>query len=96
MEETKVDSHWHLRKELNVTHIFMTLTLAGSIVLWGMQMDRRLTATEVRLDAMQEAVIVERQYQRQAHAELVTEIRAMRAEVSELNRRLSNQEGPRR
>ena len=87
------DKHWHLRKELNVGHILMTVTLASGLVVWGMQMDRRLTSAEVRLDAMQEAVLVERQYQRESHRELVTEIRAMRAEVAELNRRIANQEG---
>lgn len=87
------DHHWHLRKELNVGHILMTLTLASGLVVWGMQMDRRVTSAEVQIAAMQDATLIERQYQRAAHSELVIEIRAMRSEVSELNRRLASQEG---
>jgi uncharacterized membrane protein (DUF106 family) len=94
-EGTQVDKHWHLRKEVNISHFLTTLVLAAGIVSWGMKMDQRLTGAEVRLEAMQEAVVVERAYQRQAaqdqrsmHLELVAEMRAMRVEFSELNRRL--------
>lgn len=46
---------WHLRKEVNVGHLLMTMTLAGGLVVWGMQIDSRITRLEVLAEAQRDA-----------------------------------------
>lgn len=46
---------WHLRKEVNVGHLIMTMTLAGGLVVWGMQIDSRITRLEVLAEAQRDA-----------------------------------------
>lgn len=46
---------WHLRKEVNVGHFLMTMTLAGGLVVWGMQIDSRITRLEVLAEAQRDA-----------------------------------------
>jgi hypothetical protein len=46
---------WHLRKEVNVGHLLMTVTLAAGLVAWGQQIDQRVTRLEVLAESHREA-----------------------------------------
>ena len=81
MPDGQIDKHWHLKKELNVGHLFMTLTLAGGIIVWGMQMDSRVSQAEARIESIQAAIVVERQQGNERHRELMQEVRAIRNRI---------------
>jgi len=38
--------HWHLEKSISVGHIITTITIAGSVFLWAMKMDSRVSVLE--------------------------------------------------
>lgn len=40
---------WHLEKNINIGHIFTTLTVAGSLLIWGMTMNTRVTVLEAEV-----------------------------------------------
>lgn len=41
--------HWHLDKNISVGHLLTTLALAGSVLVWAMSMDTRVTVLEAEL-----------------------------------------------
>ena len=45
-EERQEQRGWHLDKRFSISHILGTLSLAGSIIYWGMQMDGRIAKLE--------------------------------------------------
>jgi hypothetical protein len=49
---------WHLKREVNVGHIFATLTLTIGLISWGQSMDTRLTRVESSLTASHDAQAV--------------------------------------
>ncbi len=46
--------HWHLKPEVNISHIIATITLALGLISWGMKMDERMTRIEARIAAQAE------------------------------------------
>lgn len=37
---------WHLDKTISIGHILTTLTVAGSLVVWGLTVDKRVAVLE--------------------------------------------------
>ena len=40
---------WHLDKRLNVGHLLTTISVAGLLVIWAMNMESRIAEHEVRI-----------------------------------------------
>ena len=53
--ERRAEYGWHLKKELNVSHLLVTLTMAAGLFTWGMQMDSRMTRVETGQEALHQA-----------------------------------------
>jgi hypothetical protein len=51
---------WHLKKEIQVTHVFATLALVGSVFVYVQKIDQRLTIVETQLIAQREASVIQR------------------------------------
>ena len=51
---------WHLKKEIQVTHIVSTLMLVGAVFAYVSKIDQRLTIVETQLMAQREASIIQR------------------------------------
>ena len=51
---------WHLKKEIQVTHIVSTLMLMGAVFAYVSKIDQRLTIVETQLIAQREASAVQR------------------------------------
>ena len=51
---------WHLKKEIQVTHIVSTLMLMGTVFAYVSKIDQRLTIVETQLMAQREASIIQR------------------------------------
>ena len=51
---------WHLKKEIQVTHVVSTLLLVGAVFAYVSKIDQRLTIVETQLIAQREAVVVQR------------------------------------
>jgi cell division protein FtsB len=51
---------WHLKKEIQVTHVFATLALVGSVFVYVSKVDQRLTIVETQLTAQREASVIQR------------------------------------
>jgi len=46
---TEQDTHWHLDKRLNVTHLFTTLTLLAAAFWWVNKTETRLAIVETTI-----------------------------------------------
>ena len=51
---------WHLKKEIQVTHVISTLLLVGAVFAYVSKIDQRLTIVETQLIAQREASAVQR------------------------------------
>jgi hypothetical protein len=51
---------WHLKKEIQITHVFTTLALVGSVFAYVQKIDQRLTIVETQLIAQREASMIQR------------------------------------
>ena len=51
---------WHLKKEIQVTHVVSTLLLVGAVFAYVSKIDQRLTVVETQLIAQREAAVVQR------------------------------------
>jgi|GEM_PF-3701084 len=51
MDNDEKESHWHLDKKLNAGHLFTTLMIAGSMVIWAMNTETRIAELSVKIDA---------------------------------------------
>lgn len=51
---------WHLKKEIQVTHVVSTLLLVGAVFAYVSKIDQRLTIVETQLIAQREAAAVQR------------------------------------
>lgn len=51
---------WHLKKEIQVTHIVSTLMLVGAVFAYVGKIDQRLTIVETQLMAQREASVIQR------------------------------------
>lgn len=46
---TDKDNHWHLDKRLNVGHLLTTISVAGLLVIWAMNMETRIAEHEIKI-----------------------------------------------
>ena len=46
---------WHLEKTVSVGHIITTLTVAGSVLIWALHMDTRVSLLEAGQDNSKQA-----------------------------------------
>jgi hypothetical protein len=51
---------WHLKKEIQVTHIVSTLMLVGAVFAYVSKIDQRLTIVETQLMAQRDASVIQR------------------------------------
>ena len=51
---------WHLKKEIQVTHIVSTLMLVGAVFAYVSKIDQRLTIVETQLIAQRDASVIQR------------------------------------
>lgn len=51
---------WHLKKEIQVTHVVSTLLLVGAVFAYVSKIDQRLTIVETQLIAQRDASAVQR------------------------------------
>ncbi len=51
---------WHLKKEIQVTHVVSTLLLLGAVFAYVSKVDQRLTVVETQLVAQRDAAMVQR------------------------------------
>ena len=51
---------WHLKKEIQLTHVFSTLALVGAVFVYVQKIDQRLTIVETQLMAQREASVIQR------------------------------------
>lgn len=49
--ERRATYGWHLNREFSISHIATTIVMAVSLLKWGMAMDARVAAAELRLTA---------------------------------------------
>lgn len=51
---------WHLKKEIQVTHVASTLMLVGAVFAYVSKIDQRLTIVETQLMAQRDASVIQR------------------------------------
>ena len=51
---------WHLKKEIQVTHVISTLLLMGAVFAYVSKIDQRLTIVETQLIAQRDSSTVQR------------------------------------
>jgi len=51
---------WHLKKEIQLTHVISTLLLVGSVFVYVSKVEQRLTVVETQLLAQRDAAAVQR------------------------------------
>ena len=51
---------WHLKKEIQVTHVVSTLLLVGAVFAYVSKVDQRLAIVETQLIAQRDAAAVQR------------------------------------
>ena len=51
---------WHLKKEIQLTHVISTLLLAGSVFVYVSKVEQRLTVVETQLLAQRDSTMVQR------------------------------------
>ena len=44
---------WHLRREINFTHILTTIMVIVSAFVWGISMETRMAITETKVSAVE-------------------------------------------
>ena len=48
------DQHWHLKKEVNITHIFATIGLVVSALMYSSTLDKRIQTNEQEITHLKE------------------------------------------
>ena len=56
----KQPERWHLKKEIQVTHVVSTLLLVGAVFAYVSKIDQRLTVVETQLIAQRDSTMVQR------------------------------------
>jgi len=80
---------WHLRKELNISHLLMTIGLLVGLIGWGSTLDKRVTTVEVQVAHVQKAQDVMREDAKEAQAEVLQELRAIRERIDQMAERIA-------
>lgn len=55
-----IPERWHLKKEIQLTHIISTLLLVGAVLTYVNKIEQRLTIVETQLLAQRDAAILQR------------------------------------
>ena len=88
MSEPTPPAGWHLRKELNISHLLMTVGLLVGLLSWGSTLDKRVTTVEVQMDHIQTSQDRLRQDNKEAMAAVLDELRAIRERIDQLAERI--------
>jgi len=51
---------WHLKKEIQLTHVISTLVLVGAVLAYVSKIEQRLTIVETQLLAQRDAAVLQR------------------------------------
>jgi len=51
---------WHLKKEIQLTHVISTLILVGAVLAYVSKIEQRLTIVETQLMAQRDATVLQR------------------------------------
>ena len=51
---------WHLKKEIQLTHVISTLLLIGAVLTYVSKIEQRLTIVETQLLAQRDATLLQR------------------------------------
>ena len=51
---------WHLKKEIQLTHVISTFVLVGSVFMYVNKIEQRLAIVETQLLAQREAAVLQR------------------------------------
>lgn len=51
---------WHLKKEIQVTHVISTLLLIGAVFAYVGKIEQRLSIVETQLMAQRDAAVIQR------------------------------------
>ena len=55
-----IPERWHLKKEIQLTHIISTLLLVAAVMAYVSKIEQRLTIVETQLLAQRDAAILQR------------------------------------
>jgi hypothetical protein len=55
-----IAERWHLKKEIQLTHIISTILLVGAVLTYVNKIEQRLTIVETQLLAQRDATILQR------------------------------------
>lgn len=61
---------WHLKREIQLTHVISTIVLVGTVFAYVNKIDQRLTVVEVQLIAQRQAMEVRREQLERIDAKL--------------------------
>ena len=61
---------WHLKREIQLTHVISTILLVGTVFAYVNKIDQRLTVVEVQLVAQRQAMEVRREQLERIDAKL--------------------------
>lgn len=61
---------WHLKREIQLTHVISTIVLVGTVFAYVNKIDQRLTVVEVQLVAQRQAMEVRREQLERIDAKL--------------------------
>lgn len=51
------NQHWTFDKKINVGHIITTLTVALSVIVWALSVEKRVSANELNINKLDDAVL---------------------------------------
>lgn len=88
MNEQNPPQGWHLRKELNISHLLMTAGLLVGLLSWGSTLDKRVTTVEVQVAHVQDSQDRMRQDAKEAQVAVLGELRAIRERIDQLAERI--------
>lgn len=81
--------HWHLDKTFNVSHLLTTIVIAGSLLTYANNMDRRVAILEEKMHVQQQAMNSTNESVRTLAVDVRDEIRALRSEIIRLTEKTS-------
>lgn len=84
---------WHLDKTISVSHILTTLAIAGSVFMWAMKMDQRVSIMEAKLEYTGQQLKSAQSDVKELSLQIRDDIRQLRNEVRQM---LNDQESRQR
>ncbi len=74
---------WHLDKRVSVGHLITTLAVIGTLIAWGISVERRMTKAEVEIEHLINDTVEIKESVRDSMTEIKTALR-------DINLRLDN------